>query len=534
MRRVGWVACVLMLPLALSAWLLVASFWAGIWGAANVALYVREQSLPALARAVDAGARSAGFASIAARGWGALAPVVPALGPVATAGEALRAASAAGRELAPALPRALGSEGPRRYLICGLNDAELFGSGGAPLTAVLVEVEGGDPRIEVSGSVSAELNPGNTAYRWDVEGGPPWYVAGADYPFANSNFHPDFGISGRNMRTAWGGLGFPAADGVITVDVSAVAEVLRAIGPVESAAYGLVTGDDVVRTLLVDAYRQYPEDVPGANERRQALNAQLQGELIDRLREPRTALRAALALWRTIPGRHLQGSMADPAVQRSIQALGADGSLSAEPGDVLGVFAQSGPSKLAIFQERAIRHEVVVLPDGSAQVTQTTTFTSAVPEDLTGDPESYRGRLALLYRQRVAFRLPENAQSPTIDTPAGDGIIRGRRTGPYSDGVGGWVMWQGQDLPPGGLSTTVVTYSLPPGFFGGAGDLEYRLWADPQATVAPTGLEVVVTFPAGWAPKAADPSVRVAGSTATWVVDLDRPRSLRLGAGDAR
>ena len=533
MRRGRWLAFALLLPVALSFWLLLISIWLGLWGAANLALAVRHHSLDSLSRAVDGAARSAGVSAWLATGWGALAPVVPAMQPVADAGSTLRTISAAGLELAPVLPSALGADGPKLYLLNALNDAELFGSGGAPLNYLVLEADEGYLSVPVSGSVSAELNPVNEPYPWVVDGGMPWYRPGSEYPFANSNFHPDFGVSGSNMGSAWSGLGRSAPDGVVTIDVAAVAAVLEAIGPFDSTSYGRVTSGNVLRKLLVDSYRDYPEEVPGANERRKELNTEFQSELIDQLRDWRTALRASVAVWDAIPGRHVQAAMVDPALQRVVEVVGAEGELSRGPGDLLGVFSQSGPSKLAIFQDRQISHVVTVGADGSAQIRQTTIFTSSVPDDLRGDPDSYRGYLALLYRQRVAFRIPESAQRASVQVLGGQGIVRAESVGPYPDSVGAQVLWQGQDIPPGGVSSTVVTYSLPAGTFGGSGQLEYLLAADPQATVRPALLDVTVDFPPGWISRSGGEQVQVDGPTAHWTGVLDRPVSLRLVAEEA-
>ena len=266
------------------------------------------------------------------------------------------------------IPDALGQNGPRSYLFATLNDAELFASGGAPLNALVVRVDQHDVTIPISGSVSMGLNFGNAPYPWDVTGGMPWYRQGAEYPFANANYHPHFPISGRNMVVAWNALGHEQVDGVVTVDVAAVAAVLAAIGPVQSDGYGTVTAENVVRTLLVDAYREYPDWDVEARLARQGANAQLQHDLIDRLRDWRTALRAARALWDVIPSRHVQAYMADPDLQAAVVAIGADGALSVPSGDVLGVFAQSAPSKLAIFQKQRIERRVEIQPDGSAFV----------------------------------------------------------------------------------------------------------------------------------------------------------------------
>ena len=62
----------------------------------------------------------------------------------------------------PALPDALGEQEPKRYLICALNDAELFGSGGAPLFAVMVEAVRGSiihPTLGAAGVEAVAAQP---------------------------------------------------------------------------------------------------------------------------------------------------------------------------------------------------------------------------------------------------------------------------------------------------------------------------------------------------------------------------------------
>lgn len=48
----------------------------------------------------------------------------------------------AARTAAPALPAATGADGPKRYLVAALNEAEMFGSGGALLYVAMVEFNG--------------------------------------------------------------------------------------------------------------------------------------------------------------------------------------------------------------------------------------------------------------------------------------------------------------------------------------------------------------------------------------------------------
>ncbi len=177
----------------------------------------------------------------------------------------------------PELPDALGAQEPRRYLICALNDAESFGSGGAPLSALLVEAVRGTVSVPISGQLESKLSPNNPPIAWEHEGGPPWYRPGKTYPFVNSNFHPDFRTAAVDMQRAWAALGYPAVDGVVTLDVSALATLLAWAGPVDSGGFGEVNGQNLIPTLVVNAYRQFnsPEGVIERHARNEALTTAL-------------------------------------------------------------------------------------------------------------------------------------------------------------------------------------------------------------------------------------------------------------------
>ncbi|MGV1003365.1 MAG: DUF4012 domain-containing protein [Candidatus Nanopelagicales bacterium] len=514
-RKIG--GLLLLIPVQLTLFAFWAACWSGIGGAVNLAWFAFQDSPIALARGAAWTGRAASLAGLPLRAWGALP--FPGHERVRSAGGQLSWAGGLATAAAPILPTALGYYGPQHYLLAALNDAELFGSGGAPLELALVEVSRARPSVLVSGSAEGAFNPGNAPYLWPRVGGLPWYRTNGKYPFANSNFHPDFSFSGRNMASAWETLGQPRVDGVVTVDMTAVADVLAVTGPVTSGAYGELTADNLLSKVLVEAYRLYPGE---ANETRRIMNGQLRADLSDHVRAA-SPLKVLRALIKTVPARHIQLWAADPVAQAVVEKSGGAGLLTTRPGDILGVFSQSGPSKLAIFQNRTIKRRVVIAADGSAQVTQSVDFESDVPVGLEGDPESIAGYTALLFRQRVAFRVPATATKARVS--ADQGIVAAGKTGPFDDGVGAQVLWQGQDIKPRARATTQVSYSLPAGTFGSAGALTYQVTANPQAMARPVTMELEVEFPqsagggAGWVS---------AGKSAKWSGTLNRPLELRV------
>lgn len=468
------------------------------------------------------------------RATGAALAAVPGSGPLGRPIGAITASiqptvadltqlSAAAEVAWPDLPRALGAEEARRYLVCALNDAESFGSGGAPLSAFMVEAVRGSLSVPISGQLESKLSPDNPPIRWRHAGGPPWYVDGKEYPFVNSNFHPDFRTAGEDMRRAWAALGYPEVDGVVTIDVSALASILEWTGGVDSPGYGRVTHENLVRTILVDAYRQFNSE-QGVLERH-ARNDALVTAIIDHLTSPLALIPAMRGTMDAIPPRHVQASFRDPGLQAAVAEVAATGALADEPGDLIGAFSQSGPNKLTVFQERAITQRVVLHSDGGASVRRTITFANDVPDDLEGDPTTYRGYTALLARIRVAHRVPLTATDLRISTGTAIGLVKPSRVGPYPDDRGGQVLWQGQDIPPGTATTVEITYRLPAGTFPPG---TYEVRADPQALPRTVDLSVRVAAPPGMDLPEAAGWTRSPQGELVWTGTLDRPLDLGL------
>ncbi len=513
-------------PVWVFMWTLIVAFWAGMWGAGNLYYGVTRDSAPAIARGLRAVAVPLSVSGRVAQVWGHLP--LPRAGTMRAAAPNLRMAGQLTRTAAPLSAQLLGFDQPARYLVCALNDAELFGSGGAPLDVAVIEVSHGRFTVTESGAMT-KFNPNNEPFAWPVTGGRPWYRDGKKYPIANANFHPNFPFSGRNLATAWAGLGHEPVDGVVTVDVFAVSALLSAVGPIQTQVFGEVNADNVLRKILVDAYRDLPWQTPGAMEKRQQANSQLRAQLLAKLTTRETLPGAVAAVWRTVPGRHVQAYLTTPEGQRLAEIAGLDAALTRPDGrenaDLVGVFIQSGVSKLAIFGSRAIRHDVVIASDGSAQVTQRVAFTNDIPEGLSGDPTTHEGYLALIFRQKVAYRMPLAASLSSARVASGAALVAPSGIGPFADDAGGQVVWQGQDIAPHATATTIVKYRLPAGTFGASGE-RYRLYADPQAVVRPVALTVRVRFAAGggragngWAQQ---------GDWLVWEGNLDRP--LRLSA----
>ena len=385
----------------------------------------------------------------------------------------------------PDVAEALGSTEPKRYLVAALNDAEAFGSGGAPLSAFVVQADKGSLSVPISGQLESKLSPNNPPIDWKHEGGPPWYREGKRYPFVNSNFHPDFGTASVDMRRAWAALGYPEVDGVVTVDMSALASMLAWTGAVESPGFGEISSETLLRTVLVDAYRQF--NSPEGVIERHARNEELTKALVKHLTQPLNLMSAVRGTMDAIPPRHIQASFDAPYLQDAVDELAAGGELSQRTGRPDRCALPERPQQ-ALGVPGSSHH-----PGGAADGRGRR---HGPPHHLVHQcrPRGPGGRSHDLRRLPRpagphAGGLPASAHGHRDPDHHGELRLPGpvARTGPFPDERGGQVLWQGHETAPGDTTTVVMEYSLPAGTFEPG---TYEVHADPQALAHPAELTV--------------------------------------------
>lgn len=406
----------------------------------------------------------------------------------------------------PVLPRALGAEGPRRYLVAIANQAEMRASAGAPLTLVMVEFAGGAISTPIKGQTSTELFPPlNAPVRWFGPALNPFFPVNPRFePFVVTNTHPNLLFSGQEMAASWSGRGFPAVDGVFLVDLTAIAAVLNATGPIESSAYGTVDGERLGQILLVDAYAKFGQKEAVA---RQQANQQLLDELLARLLSGDDVLAVAEAIVGTAPGRHFQAWLKEPALENLAAQADAAGIVS-DPrgGDWSAMYTQNGnQSKVDVFQERNTFVQVQLSDDGSARVRQVLSVTNATPPDRPEGPPDRIGYETMWVKNAYLMYVPDNAKDIRADVPQ-DFLVRPFK-GHARQQVGGGFVRDGFGhrlvrvvgwTPPGGTAQLGVSYTLPPGTFTSEDRLVYRLRVEPQPIFRTPTVTVQVTVPQGW------------------------------------
>ncbi len=424
--------------------------------------------------------------------------------------------------IAPVLPDALGANGVRRYLVAIGNQAEMRAAGGAPLSLILVEFNDGRISIPIKGQTSTQLFPPlNAPVNWWGPAANPFFPGNPrTAPFVVTNTHPNLLFSAQEMAGAWAGGDYPPVDGVITLDLTAIAAVLDATGPIESAAYGTVDGPRLGEILLIEAYATFGQE--DAVER-QAANQQLLDDMMSRLLSGDDLVSATQAIASTAPGRHVQFWMRSPALERLAADSGAAGEVD-DPGtgDWSAVYTQNGnQSKVDVFQQRNVLVTAQVAEDGSARVTQQMTVTNATPPERPEGPPERIGYETSWLKAAYVLYVPDAAVNYAASYPSGF-TVRPFKNHPQlgegwvDDGFGHRMIRVVGWTSPGGQNAVSISYELPPGTFAGGSpdELVYAIQAEPQSLFVPSTITVQVTAPPGWTP-VAQPGMNVADSTAT-------------------
>ena len=383
-----------------------------------------------------------------------------------------------------ALPAAIGADGPRTYLVAVSNSAELKAWGGATLAIALLRFDQGKVTVLRRGALSEQQLTGRLS--WPYVPDDPWHPPGSLSLFSSAGLSPNFPTSGEEILRAFQQITGVRGDGVIALDPTALAGLLKVSGPVTAGGFGKVGDDNVVQLLLADAYRRYPD----RNVRR-AYNQQLMDAMMSRLLHGGDLLQQVRGLGAAASGRHLLLYFRDRGLQDAASAHGLAGKLSAAPQDYLGVFTvNTNASKTDYFQRRQITQRVQLAADGSARVDRTIRLNNTAQAQPGHDPKT--GYTTGWARPQVYAYVPGAATGIAVRVDGkpiswssfkelGRVAVRSR-------------LW----LEPGSTHSVTVSYRLPKAAVRDDQQLRYQLVVDPQPIVHPATLRVVVVPPPGY------------------------------------
>jgi hypothetical protein len=152
------------------------------------------------------------------------------------------------------LPAALGADGPRTYLLVFQNNAELRALGGNPAALLEVSVDNGKFTIAKQANSEDFRHQANIPISSDISS---VYGNVIGEIIQNTTMVPDFPTAAGYAQKFWQDRYGTKVDGVVSFDPVALADLLKATGPVKLGTGDTVTPSNAVKLLLSTVYDRY-------------------------------------------------------------------------------------------------------------------------------------------------------------------------------------------------------------------------------------------------------------------------------------
>ena len=321
------------------------------------------------------------------------------------------------------LPDLLGGHGTRRYLVVFLTPAELRGAGGFIGNYAEIVANGGEVRLIRSGRIADLIDavppgirtliaPEDYVRRW-ARFNPQDYIQDA-------TFSPDWPMDAEVLRGLYPQSGGTVVDGVIGVDPTGLAALLRLTGPISLAGIGEpLTADNAAEVLTRTQYLEYGDRAERAEILEEATRRTFLKLTEGKLPAPRTL---ADSLGPAVRGRHLQIWSPRPDEEDLFALLGADGHLRVPAGDDGLMVSQinNGNNKIDAYLQRTITYRPTVdAKTGGLAATLTVELHNDLPGDPAALPTSVAGNTRGAPRGTslsiISVMTPNLVTSATVD-----------------------------------------------------------------------------------------------------------------------
>ena len=233
-------------------------------------------------------------------------------------------------------------QGPATYLLLAGNNAEMRSGSGAFLEAGIVTTGGGE--LHLSNMVptsSLTLSPGQVPVTGDLADRWGWLLPGVDW--RNLGLTPQFDVNGPLAASMWKASTGQTVDGVITIDVQGLQELLEVTGPVTTSTGQVVSASTVDQLLLHDQYVGETYTSNPAN-RIDELSTLASATLHALENQPLKLHTMADALSAAAAGRHVLLWSSDARTEAAWSGAGVAGRL--EPSSLMADIINRGGNKL--------------------------------------------------------------------------------------------------------------------------------------------------------------------------------------------
>jgi Protein of unknown function (DUF4012) len=409
----------------------------------------------------------------------------------------LRTAEVSYQQLKPLLdrlPAVLGAKGPQTYLLTIMNPAELRFSGGATLQMATIRFDDGTITFGPSQSV-VDVDRAKPFLNWPAVPGNLFHPPGPRRLTA-ATYSPWWQVSGEELLRAWQAQTGQRCQGLIAVDLQALAELFRITGPMQVSGYGELNADNLVRTLA-GSYDRFQD-----HYQRHLLNNSLVPAFKQKFISGGDFVQKGRSLLQAAEGRHFAMYFRAPRSQRAFAEAGFAGDLSRTRHDYLGVFSQNlNGSKADYWQERHVSTTVTLAADGSADEVLAVLVKNPSPPYLEQPPDPRSGYGTRWLGAYLGIFFPPGTQLGSVT--AGGKLLPRAALEQNSTSVKGVldrpVLRRSLLLGPHRSRKLTVSYSVPhAASVQSDGDLTYRIDMDPQDLVQPQSNTVALRIPSGY------------------------------------
>ena len=312
--------------------------------------------------------------------------------------------------------RLFGAEGPRRYFLAFQNNAEMRDQG-MVLSYGILRFTGGTFTLERTGSVGelpldrpapTALPPGTQEVFGPIAPTQTWQSVNAS---------ADFALTGRAIADMYNQATGDSVDGVLALDVPALAGLLRVVGPV--SVEGLaepITDANLARVVLKDFYEGIQTEAQH-RARRERL-AEVVRAVLNRLAQSNgDPVALGRELGAAAGGGHLRLWSGHADEEQVFERHGLGGGPAAEqPDRTFHVAVENRTAtKLDYYMKVRVVQDVRLTESGDARVRTTVTLQNTVPPDASPSyalgPDAQMSRVGE-YRAWLLLWGPAGAQQP--------------------------------------------------------------------------------------------------------------------------
>lgn len=384
----------------------------------------------------------------------------------------------------------------RSMVVISQNNAELRPTGGFAGTYGVVGVSAtGIALEEYADTYSLPDPPGRVTP-------PPGALMTKDFGFRDAGWWIDYPTSARAMLGFWKDYGQRPVDGMISVDIVAVRDLLDVFGPIELPYYKETFTSSNLLSRLMYLIEVKLGTAPGHKDVLVALANELERRVLNAGSDD--LMRAALSLAKSADQKHVQVYLSDPAAQAAVVALGWSGSVAPPAGstDALAISnAMNLPGKVNVAMRKSSTYEVALMLDGSAETTLVLHYANQAPRTFVISKTVFRDYLRVLRAPGTLFLPGPGSASGGSTTTVETGLPTAVRTFSLTRGKaheetivsrvpGAWRRGRAISLPgsPGEGATPPTADT----------SAHYRLFIVRQADLEEIPTTMTITPPAGW------------------------------------